>query len=82
MGAAATCRICAGPLQLRYPGTAARVDAESFSPTNHAPGQYGDLYACEACGTVHQPSLPSGDALLDLYREMHDQRYLDEEKEE
>src|SRR3954452_8073120 len=79
MGAAATCRICAGPLQLRYPGTAARADAESFSPTNHAPGQYGDLYACEKCGTVHQPSLPRGEALLALYREMHDERYLDEE---
>src|SRR3954469_5270638 len=80
MGAAATGRVGAGPLPPPPPGTAGGADAESFSPTNHAPGQYGDLYACQACGTVHQPSLPHGDALLDLYRAMHDERYLDEER--
>src|SRR3954451_18658585 len=74
------CGICAGPLRLRYPGTGDAASAEAFSPTNHAPGAYGDLYACERCGTVQQPSLPRGDALLDLYRDMHDELYLAEER--
>jgi SAM-dependent methyltransferase len=79
MGGAGTCRICAGALRLRYPGAGVEARAESFSPTNHVPGQYGDLYACGRCGTVQQPSLPHGDALLDLYRAMRDEHYLDEE---
>ena len=56
------------------------VRAEAFSPTNHQPGQYGALYRCERCGTVAQPSLPRGDALLELYRHMRDEHYLDEEE--
>src|SRR3954454_14138149 len=73
------CRICGGPLELLYEGSGLEADALAFSPTNHRPGQYGDLYRCEQCGTVAQPSLPSGDALLELYRQMRDDRYLDEE---
>src|SRR3954471_12807415 len=79
MSGPAACRICSGPLRLLYPGAGNEARAEAFSPTNHEPGQYGDLYACERCGTVQQPSLPHGDALLDLYRAMHDDHYLDEE---
>jgi SAM-dependent methyltransferase len=79
MGGGDRCGICSGPLRLRYSGTESEVAADAFSPTNHAPGAYGDLYACERCGTVQQPSLPHGDALLDLYRAMHDEHYLDEE---
>ena len=74
-----TCRICSGPLELLYKGSGIEASALAFSPTNHQPGQYGDLYRCERCGTVAQPSLPSGDALLDLYRHMRDEHYLDEE---
>jgi SAM-dependent methyltransferase len=73
------CRICSGPLRLLHPGSGATANAASFSPTNHRPGEYGDLLRCERCGSVQQPSLPGGDALLDLYREMHDEHYLDEE---
>jgi SAM-dependent methyltransferase len=80
MGAATVCGICSGPLRLRHPGAGNGASAESFSPTNHAPGAYGDLYACERCGTVQQPSLPRGDALLDLYRAMNDELYLAEER--
>ena len=80
MGVATTCRICAGPLRLLYTGSGLEARAEAFSPTNHQPGQYGDLYRCESCGTVAQPSLPHGDALLDLYRHMRDEHYLDEEE--
>src|SRR5215212_697019 len=80
MGGADTCAICSGPLALLHRGAGDPASAEAFSPTNHAPGAYGDLYVCERCGTVQQPSLPSGDALLDLYRGMHDERYLDEER--
>ena len=42
-------------------------------------GEHGDLYRCRDCGTVHQPSLPSGAQLQHLYREMSDDRYLAEE---
>jgi SAM-dependent methyltransferase len=79
MVAATTCQICSGPLRLLYTGAGLEAKAESFSPTNHRPGQYGDLYQCERCGTVAQPSLPKGDALLELYRHMRDDHYLDEE---
>src|SRR3954470_5560612 len=80
MSGRARCGICSGPLGLLYPGTTLEASAEAFSPTNHVPGQYGDLYACERCGTVQQPSLPHGELLLDLYRAMHDEHYLDEER--
>ena len=80
MGVATTCQICAGPLRLLYTGAGLEARAEAFSPTNHQPGQYGDLYRCERCGTVAQPSLPRGEALLELYRQMRDEHYLDEEE--
>lgn len=80
MGVATTCRICAGPLRLLHRGSGLEARAEAFSPTNHEPGQYGDLYRCGRCGTVEQPSLPRGEALLDLYRHMRDAHYLDEER--
>jgi SAM-dependent methyltransferase len=79
MSGPAGCRICSGPLRLLYRGAGEEARAESFSPTNHQPGAYGDLYACDRCGTVQQPSLPHGDALLELYRDMRDEHYLDEE---
>jgi SAM-dependent methyltransferase len=75
----ATCQICSGPLRLLHSGSGLEASALAFSPTNHQPGQYGDLYKCERCGTVAQPSLPRGDALLELYRQMRDDHYLDEE---
>src|SRR3954463_7670912 len=79
MGGRERCGICSGPLRLRHPGAALEASAEAFSPTNHQPGQYGDLYACERCGTVQQPSPPSGQERLDLYGAMRDEHYLDEE---
>jgi SAM-dependent methyltransferase len=66
-------------LTLLHRGSGVEASALAFSPTNHQPGQYGDLYRCEQCGTVAQPSLPSGDALLELYRQMRDDHYLEEE---
>jgi SAM-dependent methyltransferase len=75
-----TCLICSGPLRLLHTGSGLEARSEAFSPTNHQPGQYSDLYKCERCGTVAQPGLPQGDALLDLYRRMRDDHYLDEER--
>jgi SAM-dependent methyltransferase len=80
MSGPAHCRICSGPLRLLYEGSGDAARAEAFSPTNHRAGEYGDLYVCERCGTVQQPSLPHGEALLDVYRGMHDEHYLDEEE--
>jgi SAM-dependent methyltransferase len=73
------CRICEGPLELRHAGGAAPLTSELMAPTNHEPGQHGDLYACEHCGVVHQSALPSADELADLYRGMSDDAYLSEE---
>ena len=74
------CHICGGPLELRHAGTTAAVTPDQFVPTNHEPGQHGDLFACIHCGTVHQPGLPAGEELAELYREMSDDRYLAEEE--
>ena len=77
---AGKCRICSGPLELRYRGTPGGPSPESFSPTYHGTGQHGDLFICRECATVQQPSLPGGDALHGIYREMSDQDYLVEEE--
>ena len=55
------------------------AESARLSPTNHRPGEHGDLYACRDCGTVQQPSLPAGDDLHELYRGVEDEAYLDEE---
>ncbi|MEA2374883.1 MAG: hypothetical protein QOD53_1346 [Thermoleophilaceae bacterium] len=79
MSAPKTCPICSGQLTLRHPGTTRALRPDSLSPTNHRTGEYGDLYRCRECGTVHQPALPPGAQLAELYREMRDDAYLGEE---
>lgn len=79
MTAPSHCGICSGPQELRAAGSAERLDPAAFSPTCHRPGAHADLLACVHCGTVQQPSLPAGARLHDLYREMSDDAYLDEE---
>jgi 2-polyprenyl-3-methyl-5-hydroxy-6-metoxy-1,4-benzoquinol methylase len=71
----ADCRICSGPLRLLHRGRG----GGAFAPTCHVPGQYGDLLVCARCGSVQQPSLPSGEDLHALYRSMEDPDYLAEE---
>jgi SAM-dependent methyltransferase len=79
MPAPTACPICGGQLLLRHRGTGAELTADAFSPTNHHTGRHGDLYECAECGTVHQPSLPPGGELAELYRDMYDDAYLAEE---
>ena len=78
MAAPHTCRICAGGLVLKHPGSNDGPSADAFSPSCHTPGAHGDLYACVECGTVQQPSLPAGADLHELYRDMSDGAYLEE----
>jgi SAM-dependent methyltransferase len=73
------CRICSGPLERSYPGRPGAANSDAFAPTNHRPGEHGDLWVCRECGTVHQAELPQGDELHDLYRGMADDSYLSEE---
>jgi 2-polyprenyl-3-methyl-5-hydroxy-6-metoxy-1,4-benzoquinol methylase len=73
------CGICGGPLSLARRGAAEGPAPAAMAPTCHETGAHGDLYACAACGTIQQPALPAGSELLDLYREMEDDHYLDEE---
>jgi hypothetical protein len=80
MGVSGACRICAGPLRLWRVGRPGVDGAGRFAPTCHEPGAHEDLYRCRGCGTVQQPSLPGGDELLGLYREMDDDLYLAEEE--
>ena len=79
MAALDMCRVCAGTLVLRHPGTTAGPSADAFSPSCHTPGAHGDLFECVECGTVQQPSLPPAAELAGLYREMSDEAYLSEE---
>jgi 2-polyprenyl-3-methyl-5-hydroxy-6-metoxy-1,4-benzoquinol methylase len=75
-----TCKVCGHDrLKLRYPGTSTPPTAAAFSPSQHRLGEHGDLYACRGCGSVQQPSLPSGHQLHSLYRAMADGDYLEEE---
>ena len=74
------CRICSGALTLVRRGQGAAATAAAFAPTCHASGAHGDLLRCRECGTVQQPALPRGDTLVDLYRDMRDPAYLDEEE--
>ena len=76
----APCDICGGPLELRHAGDGSALTPDMLVPTNHEPGRHGDLYACAHCGTVHQPGLPTGAELAELYREMSDDLYLSEEE--
>ena len=74
------CRICLGLLVLARRGRGEQPLPPAFVPTCHRPGAHGDLFRCRECGTVQQPSLPRGEALLELYRSMRDDDYLAEEK--
>jgi 2-polyprenyl-3-methyl-5-hydroxy-6-metoxy-1,4-benzoquinol methylase len=76
---AVACRVCNGPLELRHPGAGGMPGPVDFAPSNHRPGEHGDLYRCADCGSIQQPSLPSSEDLHALYREMHDDAYLHEE---
>ena len=62
------------------PGNDATHQSSAFNPSCHRVGEHGDLYRCRACGTVHQPSLPGGNELHELYRAMSDEDYLLEER--
>jgi SAM-dependent methyltransferase len=73
-----TCRVCSAATTLLYPGHGGGPTPDAFMPTNHRPGEHGDLYQCRHCGTVQQPTLPSGEELHDLYRDMDDAAYLEE----
>ena len=75
----AQCGICGGPLSLALRGGADVPAPEAMAPTCHTTGAHADLYACASCGTIQQPALPAGVELLDLYRAMEDDAYLDEE---
>lgn len=74
------CSICGGSVRLRHPGSGpGQLTAADLSPTLHRPGVHGDLFECERCGTVEQAGLPSGPELVELYRAMRDDHYLEEE---
>jgi glycosyltransferase involved in cell wall biosynthesis len=75
-----TCRICAGLLAFARRGRNSPALPQGFIPTFHRPRAHGDLYRCCECGTVQQPSLPRGNELIALYREMSDDGYLAEEE--
>ncbi len=73
------CKICGGSADLTWPGSIDTADSSAMAPSSHETGVYGDLYRCRDCGTVIQPALPAGGELHDLYRDMSDTAYLDEE---
>jgi SAM-dependent methyltransferase len=74
------CRICNGQLELARRGAGSKHAPSALRPSCHTVGAHGDLYRCRDCGTVHQPALPEGEELHELYREMSDDSYLLEEE--
>jgi SAM-dependent methyltransferase len=75
------CRVCNGQLELAQQGRGgSEHEPSGFNPSCHRVGEHGDLYRCRDCGTVHQPSLPRGEELHDLYRAVSDERYMSEER--
>src|SRR4051794_2763832 len=79
MPTAVSCRVCSGELTMHVAGNGAAPSARALAPSSHEPGRHGDLLSCRECGTVHQPALPGGPRLHELYRDMRDDAYLDEE---
>jgi SAM-dependent methyltransferase len=80
MSTAVSCRVCSGELTMLVAGDdEGPPPADALAPSCHEPGRHGDLLTCRECGTVHQPALPGGPELHDLYRDMRDDAYLDEE---
>jgi SAM-dependent methyltransferase len=78
--APAVCSICSGRLVFTMPGRCEQYRPAVFSPSYHVVGAHGDLYRCLDCGTVHQPALPHGSELHNLYRATSDPEYLAEEQ--
>ncbi len=76
---AAPCRICQGELEPFRAGRPGGPSPADFAPSNHRPGEHGELLRCTTCGAVQQPGLPGGAALHALYRDMSDDAYLHEE---
>jgi 2-polyprenyl-3-methyl-5-hydroxy-6-metoxy-1,4-benzoquinol methylase len=76
----AACQICSGALIIAQRGSGFGRDPAAFNPSRHRVGEHYDLYRCVDCGTVNQPGLPPGTELQDLYRVVHDERYLPEER--
>jgi 2-polyprenyl-3-methyl-5-hydroxy-6-metoxy-1,4-benzoquinol methylase len=74
------CGICGGELVLLHAGTESIPTPGEMAPTNHRPGEHGDLFACRECGTVEQPELLARADLHELYRDMRDDAYLEEER--
>ena len=68
------CRICSGPLYLRFRGGESAAESERLSPTNHRPGQHGDLYAAAIAAPSSSPRCRRASDLHDLYRAMRRRR--------
>ena len=74
------CGICGRDAQLRFRGAASPAGADAFAPSSHEIGAHGDLYRCNACGTVQHAELPAAAELYALYADVRDARYLEEEE--
>ncbi len=73
------CGICGGALAVVYPGVERAPSPGELAPTSHPLGEHATIFRCADCATLQQPSLLEGD-LTELYREMRDEAYLDEEQ--
>jgi 2-polyprenyl-3-methyl-5-hydroxy-6-metoxy-1,4-benzoquinol methylase len=76
---AGCCGICGGELELRYRGAGGAPAPDDLSPTSHPTGAHADILSCGDCGTLQQLSLLQQPDLAELYREMRDDAYLEEE---
>ena len=75
----AECRICSGELELLVRGNGAALTAAALSPSRTPSAATATCSPAASAARSSSRSCPSGDALHDLYREMRDDDYLDEE---
>jgi len=78
----ATCAFCGNDrMVLRYPSNViGDMPSEEFRCTTSALGQHDDIVECPRCGLLSSLPTLSGNEILDRYREVVDEEYLDEEE--
>jgi 2-polyprenyl-3-methyl-5-hydroxy-6-metoxy-1,4-benzoquinol methylase len=77
----ATCAFCGNArMMLRHPAnTAGETPTEEFRCTTSALGQHDDILECPRCGLLSSLPTLSESEILDRYRDVVDEEYLDEE---
>lgn len=76
------CPLCeADDYTIRYPATTSgEKSSEYFRCTSHHLAEHGDIVRCNRCGMVYNNPQPEAGKLLNIYKEVEDPLYLEEQK--